>query len=149
MADFKYVGTLGGIAAETKTIPVVAGGTSTITAGQLVTVANGYAALVADGGAASNGRFGLAISTSTETVGADGSVMVMFCPTGLLVEGTATTPGNLNLAAIYDRVTLDVNAGVQTVDENDANGVLTILPANESTNFPNGTNCVVSVPWLV
>lgn len=149
MSDFQYVGTLGGVAYETKNIPVVAGTTSSIAIGQLVTVANGYAALVANGGAASSGRYGLATTISTETSTADGVVEVQFCPTGLLVQGTATTPGNLAIGVIYDRVTIDVSGSVQTVDENDPNGVLTILPATNSVNFPNSTQVVVSVPWLV
>lgn len=149
MSDFQYVGTLGGASPETKNIDVVAGTTSSIAIGQLVTVANGYAAKVADGGATASGRYGLALTASTETASADGSVMVQFCPTGLLVMGTATTPGNLAQGVLYDRVTIDVSAGVQTVDENDPTGVLTIFPYDNDTDFPNSTKVVVSVPWLV
>ena len=149
MSDFQYVGTLGGVAYETRTIDVVAGTTASISIGDLVTVANGYAAKVANGGCAADGRYGLAMSDSTETTTADGSVQVIFCPSGLLVMGAATTPGNLAQGVLYDRVTLDVTAGVQTVDENDPNGVLTIFPYDNDTDFPNDTQVVVSVPWQV
>lgn len=150
MSDFIFKGTLGGGSPETKTIPVVAGVVGTIAIGDVVTVANGYAAKVANGGASADGRYALATSNSTDTVALDGEVEVQFCPTGLLIQGTATTPGNLALGVIYDRVTMDVDgSGNQTVDENDPNGVLTIYPCTNDTNFLNGTQVVVSLPWQV
>lgn len=131
MADFTYRGTLDGSEPQHKTFEVVDGTTSglgigtSITIGDVVEIANGYAALGADGGmAAGNILTGLATSTSTETTTADGVVDVVFSPAGLIVEGTATTPANLVTAVVYDKVSLDVAAGVQTVDENAAGAML-------------------------
>lgn len=144
MADFKFAGTMNGTAAETREFAVASGAAASIAIGDLCEVANGYAAKVADGGASSNGRFGLAVTTSTDTAAADGVVQLMFSPTGLIVEGTAA--GSVATAEEFDRVTLDVDgSGNQTVDEDDANGVLTIVKVVDSTN-----NIVqVSVPWQV
>ena len=125
MADFTYRGTLDGSEPQHKSFEVAAGAVGTIVAGDVVEIANGYAALGADGGmAAGNILTGLATSTSTDTVAADGAVDVMFSPAGLIVEGVVTTPGNLTVAFTYDKVTLDVAAGVQTMDENDAGALL-------------------------
>lgn len=126
MADFIYKGVLGGSEPEERTFDVVAGGTATIAIGDIVAIANGYAAKVADGGmAAGNGLYGLAISDSDETATAAGTVKVQYSPCGLVVQGTATTPGNLAAGVLFDKVTIDVDgSGNQTVDENDAGAAL-------------------------
>jgi|2_EtaG_2_1085320.scaffolds.fasta_scaffold09257_6 hypothetical protein len=125
MADFTYRGTLGGGEPEQRNFDVAAGGAATIAIGDIVLIANGYAATLADGeGTAGNGLYGLAIEASDETAGADGTCNCVFSTSGLIVEGTATTAGNLVTAVIFDKVTIDVAAGVQTVDENDAGALL-------------------------
>jgi hypothetical protein len=91
-----------------------------------VTVANGYAVYGANGIGASGTLMGWAITASTETSGAAGTVDVMLSPQGLILRGVATTPGNLDASTLYDKVTLDESTGTQTIDENDpgANGIL-------------------------
>lgn len=125
MADFTYRGVLGGGEPEHKTFDVASGAANSISVGDIVVIANGYAAKVADGGcAAGNILTGLAVSESTDTVAAAGTVDVLFHPSGLIVEGLATTPGNLVAGVVYDKVTVDVSGGVQKIDENDAGAVL-------------------------
>ncbi len=135
MADFRIVGTVDGSEPIQATIPVAAGAVGTIAPGDMVTMANGYAAKVADGGLSAAGHHGMAVSTSTDTVAAAGVVSVVYSANGLIVRGAPTTPGNLAIGIIYDRVTIDVAAGVQTVDENDAgNGIATIMGYDDTTN---------------
>ena len=142
--DFHGIGTRDGSQPVTDTYSVEAGAVSTIASGDLVVVGNaGYVAKAADAASTDNTWVGMAVSASTETVAADGEVVVAFSPDGLLVRGLPTTPGNLAAAIINTSVTLDVAAGVQTVDENDTTkGVLTVV-AYDTTN---GT-IDVSVPF--
>lgn len=147
MADnFRYGGTVGGVSAETKTFDVVAGTTGSILRGDLVTVDNGYAVLIPNGGGAAAGRYGLALTTSTETGTAAGVVDVMYCPSGLIVKGKATTPGNLATGVLFDKVSVDLSGTVQTVDENDPGAAyaLTILSYDNTTDG----NVVCQLPWL-
>ena len=125
---------------------VVAGTTSSISYGDICVFANGYWAKSANGGCASAGLYGVAQSTSTETASADGLVKVAFHPSGLLAKGTPTTAGNLAQAIIGDKVTLDVNAGVQTVDEDDPNGVLVVAGYDATSGAERIT---VVVPYSV
>lgn len=126
---------------------VVAGTTSSISYGDICVFANGYWAKSANGGCASAGLYGVAQSTSTETASADGLVKVAFHPSGLLAKGTPTTPGNLAQAIIGDKVTLDVDGGgVQTVDENDPNGVLVVTGYDATSGAERIT---VVVPYSV
>ena len=128
MANFTYAGTVGGVSPESKTFAVASGAAASISIGDLVVIANGYAAKVADGGGVNTSNFyGLATTTSTDTASANGVVNVTFCPSGLIVQGIATTPANLTAAVLYDKVTIDVSGSTQTVDENDTtNGGITI-----------------------
>jgi hypothetical protein len=82
---------------------------------------------------------GLVVKASTETAGAAGTVSVLHSPAGLVLRGTPTTPANLAVAVLFDRVTIDVTGTTQTVDEDDANGVATIV----GYNVANGTIDVV------
>jgi len=59
-----------------------------------------------------------AISTSTDTAGADGYVYVL-SGDNMVLSGTATTPANLSQARIDTSVTLDTSGDAQTIDEND------------------------------
>ncbi len=127
MADFRIVGTVDGSEPIQKTFNVASGAAATIAPGDLVVAANGYAAKCADAGCAAAGIYGMAVSTSTDTVAAAGEVSVVYSANGLIVRGAPTTPGNLAAAIVFDRVTLDVAAGTQKVDENDPNGILTIV----------------------
>jgi len=125
MADFTYRGVVGGGEPEQREFAVASGAAASIAIGDIVEIANGYAAVSADGGmAAGNLLTGLAISTSTDTAAADGVVNVLYSTSGLIVEGLATTAGNLVTAVLFDKVSLDVAAGVQKVDENAAGAML-------------------------
>jgi hypothetical protein len=118
--NFTYRGVLGSNSPETKTFDVVAGGLGgTIKIGDIVIIANGYAVFATDGSGASGTLFGYAISDSTETGAVNGVVTCLISPMGLILRGTATTPGNLAAATLYDKITLDISSTVQTVDEND------------------------------
>ena len=129
MSDFRYVGTVNGAEPTERDFAVAAGGTATIAIGDVVVIANGYAAKVADGGANAAGFYGLAISASDETATADGTVRVQFVVgDALIVRGAPTTAGNLAAAILFDRVSMDVDGnGVQTVDENDPGAAYALL----------------------
>lgn len=132
--DFKSLGPKSGGTSDMKTWAVASGGTPpAITDGDIVVYADGYCTKVTNGGCASAGKYALARSTSTETASADGTVTVEYSTTGLLIRGVPTTASNLATAIKGDKVTLDVAAGVQTVDENDPNGVLVIEDYNSTT----------------
>jgi len=151
MANFQYMGTVGGVSPESKTFNVAAGAAGSITAGNLFNIVNGYAVDVANGGGVSTGTklFALATTTSTDTVGAAGTVEGVFCPSGLIVRGTATTPGNLSAATLFDKVTIDVSGDTQTVDENDVtNGAILIYNYPFSDYATTGIIDVV-VPFQV
>lgn len=122
---FKVKGCLDGSEPMHRTFNVASGAAQSIDAGEVVVIANGYAAICPDGGGATaGGLYGLATSNSTDTVGADGTVNVAYSPAGLIVEGAVTTGSNLAAAVLFDKVTIDNPAGTQTIDENDAAGVL-------------------------
>jgi len=135
--DFIVIGTRDGSQSVTAEFDVYKGAASTIVAGDIVSVNGGqagYVLLGADALSSDDTWIGMAVSTSTETVAANGTVQVMYSPAGLILRGTPTTPGNLAQAIIGTKVTLDVNAGVQTVDENDTTkGVMTVI-AYDATN---------------
>lgn len=63
---------------------------------------------------------GVAVSESTETATADGTVDVLVVEAGrTLLRTAATTPANLADGILYDSVTYDLLNGVFTVDENE------------------------------
>lgn len=148
MADFIYKGVLGGGEPEHKVFNVASGAAASIAIGDLVVVANGYAAKIANGGGgAGNILTGLAISTSTDTVAADGTVEVLFHPSGLIVEGDATTAANLVTGVIFDKVTVDVDgSGNQTIDESNAGAIL--IYELDSDSATTGRVRVV-LPWTL
>jgi len=129
--DFHVVGTRDGSEAITAEFNVYQGAAATIAAGDLVIVDGshaGYVLYAPDGASSDNIWVGMAVSASTEGVSTNGTVQVMYSPAGLIVRGKATTPGHFTVAIINTAVTLDVAAGVQTVDEDDTTkGVLRIV----------------------
>jgi hypothetical protein len=129
MSDFRYVGTVNGAEPTERDFNVVAGTTASIAIGDVVVIANGYAAKVADGGCAAAGFYGLATSASDETAAANGTVRVQFVVgDALIVRGAPTTASNLAAAILFDRVSMDVDGnGVQTVDENDPNAAYALF----------------------
>jgi hypothetical protein len=146
MADFVYKGTLDGSEPAEFDFAVAAGAAGSIEEGDIVVIADGYASKATNGSfTASNILGGLAKQTSTDTASADGICKCQFSPAGLIVEGTATTPANLTTAVRYDKVTLDVAAGVQKVDENDA-GALLVWKYPTSTPTTDGKVQIV-VPF--
>ena len=85
-----------------------------------------YVLAAADGAADSAVWIGVAASADSVTATADGEVYVYDNP-AYIFRGNPTTPGNLADSILNTKVTLDVTAGVQTVDEDDTvNGTLTI-----------------------
>lgn len=110
---------------------VKSGTTSSITPGDIFRADDGNAGYVKLGANGDTSTLApevfLAISTSTETASADGYVFGLFMKEMVLL-GTATTPANLIQAVIDTKVTLDVSAGTQTIDENDTTtGFMRIL----------------------
>lgn len=139
MADFIVRGAVGMAVAPVKTFTA----SGAVEEGDLVVCANGTCAKVADGGAASAGFYAVANESAADTE----TFTASFSPTGLIVEGTATTPGNLATTVVFDKVTIDVNAGVQTIDENDPNGVVTIYQLfSDSTTTGR---CLALIPFAV
>lgn len=151
MANFTYVGTIGGVSPETRTFDVASGAAASIASGDPVIIANGYAAAVANGGGVNTGTelFGLAISTSTDTVAAAGTVTVLYSPAGLIVRGIATTPANLDTAALFDKVTIDVSGAVITVDENDTTNGAILIYAYPFTGQTTSGICDVVFPFKI
>ena len=119
MADFTYQGTQDGVEPTQSEFDVASGTTASIAIGDVVVMANGFAAKVADGGCNAIGVYGLAVSASDETAAAAGTVSVVHHPNGLVLRGAPSgTPAAAN---VFDPVSMDVDGGtgVQTVDEND------------------------------
>lgn len=138
--DFTLVGPVDGSTAmstsgtSVKDSAVAAGGSgASISPGDVVKYANGYWAKVANDEGTAAGLYGMAVTTSTETASVDGLVTVKYHPGGLKVKGRPTTPGNLAQGILGDLVSIDVSAGVQTVDENGA-GILRLVDYDNSTS---------------
>ena len=148
--DFRFIGTLTGDDAVSVVKDVKAGAAATIAPGDLVIPDDGnagYVRKVADGEVSTAAiRVYYAVSTSTDTAGADGTVKLLYAP-NMVLQGTATTAANLVQAVIDTKVTVDVTAGVITIDENDTtNGFLRIKrPQGGAANFDttNGLNVEV------
>ena len=125
--SFKLAGTLSGVQPTQIKCSVNAGTESSIAPGDLVFIGTGAVAFFLSNGGAVNadGKYGLAVSTSTETAGAAGTVEVVVA-TDLLVRGVVSTPANLNSSLLYTKCSVDVIGGVQSIDEDDA-GAMTIV----------------------
>lgn len=146
--DFRFRGTLSGEDAISEVKDVKAGTAASIDEGDLVIPDNsnaGYVRKVADGEVITQAyRVYYAISASTETAGADGTVKVMYAP-GMILEGKATTPGNLAQAVIDTKVTVDVSTAI-TIDENDTtNGFLRIKRPEGGASKFDTTNGIIEV----
>jgi len=151
---FKFKGSLyNAPTAPAEPLDVKSGTSASINPGDLVRIDDGnpgYVKKCADGDTNTLclEKVWLAVSDSTESAGADGTVYAITCP-HMVLSGTATTPANLLQAVINTRVTLDVSTGVQTIDENDTtNGFMRILrPAGGAASFDttNGYNVDVVV----
>ncbi len=70
---------------------------------------------------------GVAASTSTDTIAADGQVMVNDDVAILELEARAHTKGNLTQAIKGTKVTIDCAAGVQTIDENQTTAWVAVI----------------------
>ena len=131
-SNFRIRGTTDGSPVQYRKFDVKAGSAGSIPLGSLVIqdAGNaGYVKFAPDGTNSDSIWIGIASTTSTDTASADGVVEVAYSIAGLVVEGTATTPGNLAQALELTRVTLDVTSTTQTIDENDTTkGVMQILP---------------------
>jgi hypothetical protein len=149
MSNFRYVGTVGGVSPEAMECDVAAGTAGSILTGDLVNLANGYAVLVANGGGVNTGTnlFGLATTTSTETAGVAGKVSIMYCPSGLVCEGVATTPANLSIANVFDLVTIDLSGTTMTVDENDVTNAAIRIMKLVGTDYATTGKVQVIVPF--
>lgn len=149
MSNFRFKGTLNGEQANTVVESVKAGTTASIAIGDLVTPDDGNAGYVKKGanGATSTiaVRTYLAVSASNETSGADGTVTLVTAP-NMVLEGTATTPGNIAQAVLNTKVTLDVSNGVQTIDENDTTtGFMRILRPDAGVGEYSTTTGIIRV----
>ncbi len=144
--NFTFAGTIGGsgVTPETKTFAVVAGVLQSINIGDAVVVTAGYAAKVANTGMTNAGKYGLAVSNSSDTVAAAGSVDVQFTPVGLIVNGIAS--GVPSIANLFTPFRMANSAGVQTLDLGTP-GVGTLW---SPTSAPSTTTSVqVVFPWAV
>ncbi len=147
--DFKLIGTLNGESTTGVVKDVKAGAVASIAIGDLVIPDDGndgYVRKVANGENSTTAtRVYIATSNSSDTASADGTVELVTAP-GMILEGTATTKANLAQGVIDTKVTVDVAAGVITIDEDDTtNGFLRIRrPAGGAANFDT-TNGVIEV----
>lgn len=110
------------------------GGQTAIVAGEMVVQDTAgdveYVLAAVDGAADSATWVGMALSNDTVTASVDGEVFVAD-NSNYIFRGLATTPANLASTVILTKVTLDVTASKQTVDENDTtNGTLLIRNFN-------------------
>lgn len=148
--DFRFIGGKNGIDAVGVVKDVKAGAASTIKTGDLVIPDDGnpgYVRKVATGETSATAtRVYFAVSASNETVGADGTVKLLYGP-NMILAGTATTPANLVQAVIDTKVTVDVTTGTITIDENDTtNGFLRIArPADGVAGFDTTNGYDVAV----
>ncbi len=151
--DFRFKGSLyANQQAICETKDVKSGAAASIDEGDIVRLDDGNPGYVKKGANGDTSTLTpvcyLAISASTDTAGADGTVKVIHCP-GMILEGTATTPANLLQAVIDTRVTLDVDTSVQYIDENDSTtGFMRIRrPEGGASKFDttNGRNVEVVV----
>lgn len=135
--DNRIIGTLDGNQAVVREFDVKSGTTASIAEGDFVTVDNsnpGYVKTAANGASSALEWIGVCVKASDETAGADGTCEVAFSPSGLIVRGTPTTPGNLAQSVKLTLVTLDVTTGTQTIDENDtSSGVLRVLTYDDTS----------------
>lgn len=144
MADFVGKGAFSGGQAIEYDFGVAAGGSgASIAVGDVVVVANGYAAKVSDGEGTAGQKLALAISASDETASADGTVRAAFHPSGLIVEGLATTASNLVTGVLFDSVTFDVSGGTIKVDEDDAGAGEVLIWEIDSDSATTGVVRVV------
>lgn len=134
MANFSYQGTVDGVQPTEQEFDVASGTTASISVGDIVTIANGYAAFTADDGCTTDGLHGLAVEDSDETTTAAGKVKVLYSTSGLKLRGVPNTASNLATAILFDRVTIDVSSTTQTVDEDDAGGGICTITGYDSTN---------------
>ncbi len=118
-------------------LKVKSGTAGSILPGMLVIVDGtnaGYVKAAPTGTASTSVRVGIAIGTSSETAGADGTITVESSPE-LVVQMYAATPGNLVTATNLGKYTLDVTSGDYLLDENDTtNGFIRLLSFDNATN---------------
>ena len=130
------------------TAPVKAGAVGSILPGYLVIVDGGNAGYVkaaADACASTSLVVGVASSTSTDTVAADGTVTFVTAPV-LFIRIHAKTPANLTAAMVWtDKYILDVSSGAYTLDQGTTtNGIFTIVKYPD-TNFTTTGVCLATV----
>lgn len=129
---------------------VKSGAAASIKAGQFVIVDGGnagYVKLAPDASDTDDTWVGLAATDSTDTATADGTVQVYDDP-DLHFEGKAKTPGNLAQAIKLTSVTLDVDSGVQTIDENDTTKGVLVIHDYDNTTDGNVTFSIKSANHL-
>lgn len=113
-----------------RTYRVEAGAAASITPGKPVKVGgtgNNYVVLLATGDPeiGTDQMVGVAVSTSTDTASADGTVDVqMVIPNKTVLRSDVTTPANIDtdaelLAVLNDHVTYDLTSTTFTVDEDE------------------------------
>ena len=129
-------------------LPVKAGTANSITPGMLVIKDGsnpGYWKAAATGATISLAvQSGVAISTSTDTAAADGTVTIITAPV-IYAKMYALTPANLTTAMFGVKYCLSVSSGAYTVDQGTpTNGFINIV------NFDNTTSglCDVMIPTV-
>lgn len=116
-------------------------GNTAINAGEMVIQGTSgdveYVTGIANGASDSAVWVGVASTNDTVTASADGEVYVWDDIPSMVIRGKATTPSNLASTSILTKVTFDVTASVQTLDENDtSNGVAQILDYDRDGTTP-------------
>lgn len=136
----QVLGTPSGTPVETfpVALPVKAGAASTIKAGAPVIVNGsqaGYVTYGPNGMSTSNLCVGVAATDSTETVAADGTVLVYSAPL-LLVKCKAATPANLTAAMkLTNKYTIAISGSSYLLDQGTtSSGVLTLIDFDNTTD---------------
>ena len=140
--NFKIAGSPAANVYQVDTMAVASGSAASISVGDMVTVASGYAAKSANNAATSAGQFGVALSVSTDTASAAGTVVVAYSPAGLRITCLAKTPASLAQSVVYTGCKLYVTGAVQKVDQSNA-GKIMIVAYDDTTNG----NVTCLLPW--
>lgn len=146
-AKIKVLNSLEGTQAAptyTFSMPVKSGAASSIKAGYLVVKDGsnaGYVAAAADETASTAVILGVAVSDSTDTASADGTVDIVTAPV-LTVAIKAETPGDLAATKLFAKYTLTVDSGAYLLDEGTTtNGIFRLVSYDNTTDG----NCIATL----
>lgn len=129
-------------------LPVYAGGVGTIVPGDIVIKDGshaGYFCVAPDACADTSKVMGIAVSTSTDTAAANGTVDIQ-ADKVMVVEIYAKTPASLTVAMVGEAYILDNDGTNMTLDQaTSTNGILRIIKYDNVTN--GLCTCALNTNW--